>query len=224
MQEQTMEYGEKSIQSTVSYDLLGSIAEQTQLTRKTVASILAKMELPVFNQFKANPEAFIARASTLIKEQKATMVIEHLAYDPIEGNYDAEIRAVAKTPLDFSKAFKAKNHIYDYVFTDSKVEREFAEELDASTEVKVYAKLPKGFAIPTPVGDYNPDWAVAFDAGKVRHIYFIAETKGSMSSLELREIETARINCAKKFFAKITSNEVKYDVVSSYEKLMELVK
>jgi type III restriction enzyme len=68
------------------------------------------------------------------------------------------------------------------------VEREFAEELDASTEVKVYAKLPRGFAIPTPVGDYNPDWAIAFDAGKVRHIYFIAETKGSMSSLELREI------------------------------------
>jgi type III restriction enzyme len=224
LQEQTTESTRGSISASVSYDLIGSIAENTQLTRRTVAAILSRLELPVFNQFKANPEAFIARASTLIKEQKATMIIEHLAYDPIEGNYDAEIKAVAKTPLDFSKAFKAKNHIYDYVFTDSKVEREFAEELDASTEVKVYAKLPKGFAIPTPVGDYNPDWAVAFDAGKVRHIYFIAETKGSMSSLELREIETARINCARKFFSRITSNEVKYDVVSSYEKLMELVK
>lgn len=224
MDEQTTESVRGSIQASVSYDLLGSIAESTQLTRKTVAGILAKLELPVFNQFKANPEAFISRASTLIKEQKATMIIEHLAYDPIDGNYDSEIKAVEKTPKDFSTAFKAKNHIYDYVFTDSKVEREFAEELDASTEVKVYAKLPRGFAIPTPVGDYNPDWAIAFDAGKVRHIYFIAETKGSMSSLELREIETARINCAKKFFARITSNEVKYDVVSSYEKLMELVK
>jgi len=224
MDEQTTESVRGSIQASVSYDLLGSIAESTQLTRKTVAGILARLELPVFNQFKANPEAFISRASTLIKEQKATMIIEHLAYDPIDGNYDSEIKAVEKTPKDFSTAFKAKNHIYDYVFTDSKVEREFAEELDASTEVKVYAKLPRGFAIPTPVGDYNPDWAIAFDAGKVRHIYFIAETKGSMSSLELREIEKARIDCAKKFFAKITSNEVIYDVVSSYEKLMALVK
>ncbi|MEI7912597.1 MAG: DEAD/DEAH box helicase family protein [Verrucomicrobiota bacterium] len=222
--EQTTETARGSIQASVSYDLLGSIAEATQLTRKTVAGILAKLELPVFNQFKSNPEAFISRASTLIKEQKATMIIEHLAYDPIEETYDSLIFAVEKNKEDFSKAFKAKNHIYDYVFTDSKVEREFAEELDTSTEVKVYAKLPRGFSIPTPVGDYNPDWAIAFDAGKVRHIYFVAETKGSMSSLELREIETARINCAKKFFAKITSNDVKYDVVSSYEKLMELVK
>ena len=224
MQEQATEYGGNSIQASVSYDLLGSIAEHTQLTRRTVASILGKLDLPVFNQFKTNPEAFIARSSTLIKEQKATMIIEHLAYDPIDETYDSLIFAVEKNKEDFSKAFKAKNHIYDYVFTDSKVEREFAEELDASTEVKVYAKLPRGFSIPTPVGDYNPDWAIAFDAGKVRHIYFIAETKGSMSSLELREIESARIHCAKKFFDKITSNEVKYDVVSSYEKLMELVK
>ena len=222
--EQSTQSLNHSIEATVSYDLLGSIAEHTQLTRRTVARILSRLERPVFYQFKSNPEAFIARASTLIKEQKATMIIEHLSYDPIEGNYDSEISAVAKTPQDFTKAFKAQNHIFDYVFTDSKVERDFAEELDTNTEVKVYAKLPKGFAIPTPVGDYNPDWAIAFDSGKVRHIYFIAETKGSMSSLELREIEKARISCAKKFFAKITNHEVKYDVVSSYEKLMELVK
>ena len=223
-EEQTTQFARGSIQASVSYDLLGAIAEATQLTRKTVASILKGLELPVFNQFKSNPEAFISRASTLIKEQKATMIIEHLAYDPIDETYDSLIFAVEKNKEDFSKAFKAKNHIYDYVFTDSKVEREFAEQLDVSTEVKVYAKLPRGFSIPTPVGDYNPDWAIVFDAGKVRHVYFIAETKGSMSSLELREIETARINCARRFFAKITSNEVKYDVVSSYEKLMELVK
>jgi type III restriction enzyme len=224
VQEQETESVRGTIHASVSYDLLGEIAANTQLTRRTVARILTRLELPIFNQFKSNPEAFISRASTLIKEQKATMIIEHLAYDPIEETYDSLIFAVQKNKEDFSKAFKAKNHIYDYVFTDSKVEREFAEELDASTEVKVYAKLPRGFSIPTPVGDYNPDWAIAFDSGKVRHIYFIAETKGSMSSLELREIEKARIDCARKFFAKITSHEVKYDVVSSYEKLMELVK
>ena len=224
MQEQITQTARGSIQASVSYDLLGSIAEATQLTRKSVAAILSRLDLPIFNQFKANPEAFISRASVIIKEQKATLIIEHLAYDPIDETYDSLIFSLEKNKEDFSKAFRAKNHIYDYVFTDSKVERAFAEELDTSTEVKVYAKLPRGFSIPTPVGDYNPDWAIAFDAGKVRHIYFIAETKGSMSSLELRESESARINCAKKFFAKITSNDVKYDVVSSYEKLMELVK
>jgi type III restriction enzyme len=222
--EQTTETTRGSIQASVSYDLLGSIAEATQLTRKTVAGILKRLDLPVFNQFKSNPEAFIAKASRLIKKQKATMIIEHLAYDPIEERHDSTIFATDKSQDDFSKAFKAKNHIYDYVFTDSKVERDFAEELDASTEVKVYAKLPRGFSIPTPVGDYNPDWAIAFEAGKVKHIYFIAETKGSMSSLELRAIEKARISCAKKFFAKISSDQVKYDMVDSYEKLMTLVK
>jgi type III restriction enzyme len=222
--EQSAEYANGSIRASVSYDLIGAVAGNTSLTRRTVATILMRLEIPVFSQFKHNPEAFIARASTLIKEQKATMIIEHLAYDPIEETYDSLIFAVEKNQEDFTKAFKAENHIYDYVFTDSKVERQFAEELDVSSEVKVYAKLPKGFAIPTPVGDYNPDWAIAFDAGKVRHVYFIAETKGSMSSLELREIEAARINCARKFFARITSNDVKYDVVSSYEKLMELVR
>ena len=145
-------------------------------------------------------------------------------YDPIEGSYDSSIFTAIKNEDEFGSAFPAKHHIYDYVFTDSKVEREFAEELDTNAEVKVYAKLPKGFAIPTPVGDYNPDWAIAFDSGKVRHVFFIAETKGSMSSLELREIEKARISCARKFFATITTNEVRYDVVNSYEKLMGLVK
>lgn len=122
-----------------------------------------------------------------------------------------------------SKAFLIDRHIYDYVFTDSNTERTFVRELDTSAEVVVYAKLPKSFFIPTPVGNYNPDWAIAFEEGKVKHIYFIAETKGSMSSMELRKIEECKMDCARKFFAKITSDQVKYDVVNSYAKLMELV-
>jgi len=224
VREQETQYNTGTIRSSVTYDLIGEIAEGSLLTRRTVGAILKGLELPVFNQFRDNPEDFIAKASRLIKEQKATMIIEHLAYDPIEERYDSTIFATEKSQDDFSKAFKAKNHIYDYVFTDSKIERAFVEELDTSAEVTVYAKLPRGFSIPTPVGDYNPDWAIAFESGKVKHVYFIAETKGSMSSLELREIEKARIDCAKKFFDKITSNEVKYDVVSSYEKLLTLVK
>lgn len=213
-----------SIHSAVKYDLIGNLAEATQLTRHTIAAILKGINVAVFSQYKTNPEDFIAKAGTLINEQKATAIVEHIAYDPVDETYGSNIFTAEKPRDDFSKAFEAKHHIYDYVFTDSGTERTFVEKLDASTEVIVYAKLPKSFYIPTPVGNYNPDWAIAFHEGKVKHIYFIAETKGSMSTLDLRAIEKSKIACARKFFAKITSDQVKYDVVDSYGKLMELVK
>jgi type III restriction enzyme len=212
-----------SIHAAVKYDLIGNIAENTQLTRATVADILRGVSVAVFGQYKTNPEDFFAKASTLINEQKATVIVEHIAYDPVGETHSSAIFTAEKPRDDFSNAFEAKHHIYDYVFTDSKNERSFVEELDASTEVVVYAKLPRSFFIPTPVGNYNPDWAIAFQDGKVKHVYFIAETKGSMSSLELRAIEASKIECARKFFAKITSDQVKYDVVDSYSKLRELV-
>ena len=158
-----------------------------------------------------------------MNEQKATVIVEHIAYDPTGDTYNTDIFTQEKAKEDFSKAVKANHHIYDYVFTDSKNERDFVKELDASTEVVVYAKLPRGFFIPTPVGNYNPDWAIAFQQGKVKHVYFVAETKGSMSSMDLRKIEESKIECARKFFAKITSDQVKYDVVDGYGKLMDLV-
>ena len=214
-----------SIHSAVKYDLLGKIAEAVQLTRATVASILSGVNAAVFAQFKTNPESFIAQASRLINEQKATVIIEHLVYDPIAETHDIDIFTQGQSKQDFSKAGSPlKRHIYDYVITDSNIEREFVKELDTSAEVVVYAKLPKGFFIPTPVGDYNPDWAIAFQEGAVKHIYFIAETKGTMSKMEFRKIEDSKIECARKFFTKITSDQVKYEVVDSYGKLMELVK
>lgn len=214
--------------SMVTYDLLGKIAENTQLTRTTVAEILSGVQPAVFGQFKQNPEHFIAESSRLINEQKATVIIERLSYDNIAATHDIDIFTAGQSKQDFSKASgKLKNHIYDYVVTDSKVEREFAKELDTSTEVVVYAKLPRGFLIPTPVGDYNPDWAISFKEGSLKHIYFVAETKGSMSSMELRAIEQSKIECARKFFAqvnrKINPEQVTYDVVTSYGKLMEIV-
>lgn len=213
-----------SAHSAVKYDLIGNLAELTQLTRSTIASILKRLNVAVFSQYKTNPEDFIARAGTLINEQKATVIVEHIAYDPVNETHSSDIFTAEKPRDDFSKAFEAKHHVYDYVFTDSNIERKFVQELDASTEVAVYAKLPKSFFIPTPVGNYNPDWAIAFQEGKVKHVYFVAETKGSMSSLELRDIEKSKIACARKFFANITSDQVKYQVVDGYGKLMELVK
>ncbi|WP_313088939.1 DEAD/DEAH box helicase family protein [Pseudomonas sp.] len=213
-----------SAHSAVKYDLIGNLAELTQLTRSTIAAILKRVNVAVFSQYKTNPEDFIARAGTLINEQKATVIVEHIAYDPVDETHSSDIFTAEKPRDDFSKAFEAKHHVYDYVFTDSNIERKFVQELDASTEVAVYAKLPKSFFIPTPVGNYNPDWAIAFQEGKVKHVYFVAETKGSMSSLELRDIEKSKIACARKFFAKVTSEQVKYQVVDGYGALMDLVR
>ncbi|KGP03317.1 restriction endonuclease subunit R [Alcaligenes faecalis] len=223
------EYNKQSIHSAVKYDLIGKLAEGTQLTRRTVAQILKGINAAVFAQFKTNPESFIAEAVRLINEQKATVIIEHLAYDAVEDKFDLDIFTAGQSKQDFSNAGdKLQRHIYDYVVTDSKVEREFVKELDTANEVVVYAKLPRGFLIPTPVGDYNPDWAISFKEGTVKHIYFVAETKGSMSSMDLREIEKTKIKCARKFFDEMSRRfapeNVKYDVVDSFGKLMEVVK
>lgn len=227
--ETTVEYDKQSIHSMVKYDLIGKVAEGTQLTRRTTADILKGMSVAVFAQFRTNPESFIAEAIRLINEQKATMIIEHLAYDPVEDKFDLDIFTSGQTKQDFSKAGdKLNRHIYDYVITDSGIEREFVKELDTCTDVVVYAKLPRGFLIPTPVGDYNPDWAISFKEGAIKHVYFVAETKGSMSSMDLRPIEATKIECARKFFDEINRKyapeNVKYDVVNSFGKLMELVK
>ena len=225
------ETNRNSIHSAVKYDLIGKLAEGTQLTRRTVAEILKGINVAVFAQFKSNPESFIAEATRLINEQKATVIIEHLAYDPVEDKFDLDIFTTGQTKQDFSNAVRTpKHHIYDFVLPDSgsKPERDFAEALEASVEVVVYAKLPRGFLIPTPVGDYNPDWAISFKEGAVKHIYFVAETKGSMSSMDLREIEKTKIKCARKFFDEVNRRfapeNIKYDVVDSFGKLMEVVK
>ena len=225
----TVEVDKHSIHSAVKYDLIGKIGEGTQLTRRTTADILKGMNVAVFSQFRTNPESFISEAIRLINEQKATMIIEHLAYDPVEDKFDLDIFTTGQTKQDFSKAGdKLKRHIYDYVITDSNIERDFVAELDTCTEVVVYAKLPSGFYISTPVGPYNPDWAISFKEGMVKHVYFVAETKGSMSSMVLNDIEKTKIKCAHKFFDEINRKyapkNVKYDVVNSFGKLLELVK
>jgi type III restriction enzyme len=216
-----------SAASQVKYDLLGEITEKTQLTRRTVAAILGRVTPAKFAKFRLNPEQFITEAARLINEQKATVIVEHLAYDALMDRFDSAIFSENQTKQDLTHAGnKLKKHIYDYVVTDSKVERAFVTELDTSKEVSVYAKLPRGFFIPTPVGDYNPDWAIAFTEGSVKHVYFVAETKGSLSTLQLKGVEDAKIECARKFFASFNEKhgqDVKYGVVTDYTELMQLV-
>lgn len=213
--------------SQVKYDLLGEVTEKTHLTRRTAAAILGRITPNTFGKFRLNPEQFITEAARLINEQKATVIVEHLAYDALEDRFDMAIFTENQSAQDFSKAGeKLKKHVYDYVVTDSTVERDFVTDLDTSSEVEVYVKLPRGFFIPTPVGDYNPDWAIAFTEGSVKHVYFVAETKGSLSTLQLKGVENAKIACARKFFDEVNKKfegRVKYDVADGYSKLMELV-
>lgn len=208
----------------VTYDLVGRIVESTGLTRKAVIQILTGINKATFDQFKYNPEEFILKASQLINDEKATAIIEHITYSVMDDHYGTDVftEPIIKGRLGMN-AMKAKKHLYDHIVYDSTNERAFATELDTSTDVAVYVKLPDGFYISTPVGHYNPDWAIAFYEGLVKHIYFVAETKGSMSSMQLRLIEESKIHCAREHFKAISGDNVVYDVVDSYKSLMEKV-
>ena len=225
VKEESASYGRTITASTnVKYDLIGKIVEETGLTRKTVVQILKGIQPSVFQQFKDNPEEFIIKAATLINDEKATAIIEHITYDVMDDHYGTDVFTdpTIKGRLGVN-AMKAKKHLYDHIIYDSSNEKKFAAELDTNTNVAVYVKLPDGFYISTPVGHYNPDWAIAFYEGTVKHIYFVAETKGSMNSMQLRLIEESKIHCAREHFKAISNGEVVYDVVDSYQRLLDLV-
>lgn len=217
----------------VRYDLVGKIAEGTTLTRKTVSKILSKIETFRFKQFADNPEKFIAECIRIINEQKASEIVEKIEYHILEETYSSDIFTKNQIVLPSQMSpirpdgQMLQKHIFDYLAADSAREKEFARDLDTAEEVAVYAKLPGGFSIPTPVGNYNPDWAIAFKAGSVKHVYFVAETKGSMSEMQLREIEKQKIACAKKFFTALEKKDTKYHVtynkVASYADLLSAV-
>ena len=210
--------------SSVKYDLIGKLVGETGLTRKAVVAILTGIEKSVFEQFKFNPEEFIIKAAALINDEKATAIIQHITYNVLDEHYDTDIftEPTIKGKLG-TNAMKAQRHLYDHIMYDSTNERDFAADLDTNTDVAVYVKLPDSFYIATPVGHYNPDWAIAFYEGTVKHIYFVAETKGSMSSMQLRLIEESKIHCAREHFKVISNGNVVYDVVDSYQTLLERV-
>ncbi|MBP7249463.1 MAG: type III restriction endonuclease subunit R, partial [Selenomonas sp.] len=212
------------VASGVRYDLLGKVAQATGLTRRTVAAILTRIREDTFANFAYHPEEFILKAAGIINEEKATAIIEHITYQPLEDVYETSIftEAQAKGRLG-ANALPVEKSVFDYLIYDSENEKKFARELESEKDVAVYVKLPSAFFIDTPVGRYNPDWAIAFREGSVKHIYFVAETKGSMESMELRAVEQAKISCAKKHFRAISGDAVRYDVVDSYEALRQLV-
>lgn len=214
-----------------TYDIIGKISDGTSLTRRTVTAILNGMAKEKLWLFRENPEEFIAKVVVIINKQKASVVVEHITYAPTaEEPYTQNIFNMSRSSDEYSKAFKARHAIQDYIFTDgsatNSVERRFAEDLDVADEVIVYAKLPRGprgFYIPTPMGNYTPDWAISFKKGAVKHIFFVAETKGTMNNLELRPIEQAKLFCAKKLFNEFSTTGVKYHDVDSYQSLLSVM-
>lgn len=208
----------------VTFDLIGEIAEPTRLTRKTIATILQGIEPVVFKLFAANPEEFIREAVKLVNEQKASIIIDGITYDMLGESWDAEeIFVNATISGDYDKnVIDVKKHLFDKLRYDSQAEVALAHELDTSDAVELYVKLPGGFSINTPMGTYNPDWAIAFREGSVKHIYFVAETKTDISDLQLREVELAKIKCARKHFAKISNDTVKYDAIPTFTHLLNL--
>lgn len=214
--------------SGVRYDLVGRVAEAASVTRRTAAYVLQHMSPVRFALFSQNPEEFIQKVGAAIVEEKARMVVEHISYNKTDECYESTI-FTESMPESADKAFRASKSIQDYVICDGtaakSVERRFAEDLDSAAEVCVYAKLPRDFKIPTPVGNYAPDWAIAFkeDSG-VRHLFFVAETKGSLSSLDLRGVEECKIECAKKLFNEMSDEDVYYHHVTSYDDLLEAVR
>lgn len=214
--------------ASVRYDLVGELVTGTGLTRKDIIAILQGMDEPVFRQFRTNPEEFISKAAAIINDQKATAIIEHITYNVLEERYGKEVFTdpTIKGKLGVN-AKKANKHLYDHVVYDSENERKFVDELDIRDEVAVYVKLPDGFYISTPIGKYNPDWAISFYEGSVKHIYFVAETKGSMDTLLLQDHtstpEKAKIHCAEEHFKAISNGEVMYHVVDNYQELLNIV-
>ena len=213
-----------ALNSSIKYDLIGKLVDETGLTRKAIIQILRGIKQTTFEQFKSNPEEFIIKAAALINDEKATAIIQHITYNALDEKYDTAVFTdhTIKGQLD-KNAVKTKKHLYDHVVYDSANEKAFAMELDTSKDVAVYVKLPSGFYISTPVGKYNPDWAIAFYEGDIKHIYFVAETKGSMNSMQLRQVEESKIHCTKEHFKAISSDSVVYDVVDSYKSLLDKV-
>ena len=218
-------------QIMTKYDLLGEIADQTGLTRKLVAEILSKIYVYQFDKFKQNPEEFILKVSKLINEQKASQIIKHIQYNVLNEEYDMDL--FYDNPETANRSddhlLESKKGIYNFVKVDSNTEKTFKESLEQYEDVRVYVKLPGKFSIATPLGNYNPDWAIAFREGSVKHIYFVAETKGSMSSLQLKQAEQAKIACARAHFKALVqagsiNDQHIYDVVSSYEELLNIVR
>ncbi|PTG66814.1 restriction endonuclease [Staphylococcus cohnii] len=213
--------------NNVKYDLIGEVAKNVGLLRKTIGQILSGIHSEQFAKYKTNPENFIVQVSSIINSVKSQNIVSHIIYNKLDEVWDEDAVFVDSDIQGIMgvNVFEAKKHLYDKIRIDSETEKRFANELDVQQNVEMYVKLPGGFYINTPVGKYNPDWAIVLNEPEQKHIYFIAETKGVSENIEmsLKGVENAKIESARQHFKVISNNEVTYNVVDSYEKMMDIL-
>jgi len=199
-------------------DLLTELQDRTQLTRRSLLRIVR--ESGRLGDFKRNPQAFIDLAAEVINKAKQLALVDGIKYQRL-GDYYAqelfeqdELSGYLKNMLE-----NTRKSVHEHVVYDSAIEREFAEQMEKFDAVKLYAKLPGWFKVPTPLGSYNPDWAVLVDTEEGERLYFVVETKGSVFTDDLRRKEGAKIACGRKHFeaiADVHENPAKYIVANKW--------
>ncbi|MBW6452125.1 MAG: DEAD/DEAH box helicase family protein [DPANN group archaeon] len=213
----------ESISDFVKYDLIGKIVSETSMTRWTIIEIVSKINPDKFDLFKQNPEDFLIKICKIINDEKAEIIYHNIEYHRTSETISIDI--FKKNILSVGKSIDVERYIYDYLIYDSDIEKHIAEKIDASVDVLVFSKLPKGeYVINTPVGKFSPDWIIVFDKKKIQYAYFVIETKGSVQDKDWRGVEKVKIDCARKHFNAISDGNVIFDVVSSFDELRNKVK
>jgi type III restriction enzyme len=203
-------------------DLLTDLQDRTQLTRKTITHILT--ESGRLNDFKRNPQQFIELTGEIINRQKRMALVDGIKYQRLgeEQFYAQELFSNEELTGYLKNLLDAEKSVYEQVVYDSGTERDFATQLEMNSAIKVYAKLPGWFKVPTPLGSYNPDWAVLVEHDGGERLYFVVETKSSLFTDDLRDKESAKIECGKAHFTALATgdNPAKYLVATKFEVLL----
>ena len=205
-------------------DLLTDLQDRTQLTRRSIITILT--ESGQLDDFKRNPQQFIEQTAEIINRCKRLALVDGIKYQKIGDEHFYAQELFAKDELTGylrNMLLDTKRSIYEHVIYDSTTERDFADALEKNNGVVLYAKLPSWFKVPTPLGPYNPDWAILFDQDGTQRLYFVVETKSSLFTDDLRSKEDAKIKCGEAHFAALGGGEnpARYMVATSFGDLLK---
>ncbi len=202
-------------------DIIAYLQNETNLTRKTIVEILLRSK--TLHLFKKNPQRYMEQVAQIITAKMRHMIVDGIKYTKIgDDEYYAQelFETEELSGYLYKNMIESRKSVYEYVVYDSANEENFAKSFEQNERVKMYAKLPSWFAIPTPLGSYNPDWAVLIEVDGKDKLYFVLETKGDITFDALRPKESAKIKCGKKHFEAL-GNEVEFEEIDSFEEFIE---
>ena len=207
-------------------DLLTEMQDRTRLTRRSIYRILTSSRR--LADFRRNPQQFIENAAQAINRCKRRALVDGIKYQRIgdESYYAQELFEQEELTGYLKNMLAAQKAVHDHVLYESNTEAEFADQLEKNVAVKVYAKLPAWFKVPTPLGSYNPDWAVLVDSQEGERLYLVVETKGTTHTAELRPAEQEKIKCGRAHFQALAAGDspVRYEVATSLDELLARVR